>query len=34
MKVRANGGVLSREDICNYSVQVEQPVEGLFNGKD
>ncbi|KAM7402652.1 hypothetical protein PAMP_017872 [Pampus punctatissimus] len=29
--VRANGGVLSREDISNYSVQVEQPVEGLFN---
>ncbi|KAM9362194.1 glutathione hydrolase 7-like [Symphorus nematophorus] len=30
-EVRANGGVLSREDIRNYSVQVEQPVEGLFN---
>ncbi|XP_041802153.1 glutathione hydrolase 7-like [Chelmon rostratus] len=30
-EVRANGGVLSRDDISNYSVQVEQPVEGLYN---
>ncbi|XP_044206210.1 glutathione hydrolase 7-like [Thunnus albacares] len=30
-EVRANGGVLSREDISNYSVQVKKPVEGLFN---
>ncbi|XP_033483531.1 glutathione hydrolase 7-like [Epinephelus lanceolatus] len=30
-EVRAYGGVLSREDIRNYSVQVEQPVEGLYN---
>ncbi|XP_031704454.1 glutathione hydrolase 7-like isoform X2 [Anarrhichthys ocellatus] len=30
-EVRRNGGVLSREDISNYSVQVEQPVEGLYN---
>lgn len=33
-KVRANGGVLSRDDISNYSVQVEQPEEVLYNGKD
>ncbi|XP_030274967.1 glutathione hydrolase 7-like isoform X1 [Sparus aurata] len=30
-EVQANGGVLSRDDISNYSVQVEQPVEGLYN---
>ncbi|XP_044076092.1 glutathione hydrolase 7-like isoform X2 [Siniperca chuatsi] len=30
-EVRANGGVLSTGDISNYSVQVEQPVEGLYN---
>ncbi|CAK6958369.1 glutathione hydrolase 7-like [Scomber scombrus] len=30
-EVRASGGVLSREDITNYRVQVEQPVEVLFN---
>ncbi|GLD62201.1 gamma-glutamyltransferase 7-like isoform X1 [Lates japonicus] len=30
-EVRANGGVLSREDISNYTVEVEQPVEGLYN---
>ncbi|XP_029133169.2 glutathione hydrolase 7 [Labrus bergylta] len=30
-EVRANGGVLSREDISNYSVLVERPVEGLLN---
>ncbi|XP_042356737.1 glutathione hydrolase 7-like [Plectropomus leopardus] len=30
-EVRANGGVLSRNDISNYSVQVEQPVEGFYN---
>ncbi|AWP03332.1 putative ubiquitin carboxyl-terminal hydrolase CYLD isoform 2 [Scophthalmus maximus] len=30
-EVRANGGVLSREDIYNYTVEVEQPVEGLYN---
>ncbi|XP_035518399.1 glutathione hydrolase 7-like [Morone saxatilis] len=30
-EVRVNGGVLSRDDISNYSVQVEQPVEGLYN---
>ncbi|XP_073324993.1 glutathione hydrolase 7-like isoform X2 [Pagrus major] len=30
-EVRANGGVLSRDDISNYNVQVEQPVEGLYN---
>ncbi|XP_054473510.1 glutathione hydrolase 7-like isoform X3 [Anoplopoma fimbria] len=30
-EVRTNGGVLSRDDISNYSVQVEQPVEGLYN---
>ncbi|KAK2862521.1 hypothetical protein Q5P01_002054 [Channa striata] len=29
--VRVNGGVLSREDISNYSVDVERPVEGLCN---
>ncbi|XP_078105708.1 glutathione hydrolase 7-like [Sander vitreus] len=30
-EVRTNGGVLSRDDLSNYSVQVEQPVEGLYN---
>ncbi|XP_038551923.1 glutathione hydrolase 7-like isoform X1 [Micropterus salmoides] len=30
-EVWANGGVLSADDISNYSVQVEQPVEGLYN---
>ncbi|TMS19021.1 Glutathione hydrolase 7 [Larimichthys crocea] len=30
-ELRANGGVLTRGDISNYSVQVEQPVEGLSN---
>ncbi|XP_035858404.1 glutathione hydrolase 7-like [Sander lucioperca] len=30
-EVQTNGGVLSRDDIINYSVQVEQPVEGLYN---
>ncbi|KAK9529471.1 hypothetical protein VZT92_013560 [Zoarces viviparus] len=30
-EVRRNGGVLSSDDISNYSVQVEQPVEGLYN---
>ncbi|XP_041639195.1 glutathione hydrolase 7-like isoform X4 [Cheilinus undulatus] len=31
LKVRANGGVLSREDTSSYTVQVEQPVETLLN---
>ncbi|XP_041639192.1 glutathione hydrolase 7-like isoform X1 [Cheilinus undulatus] len=30
-EVRANGGVLSREDTSSYTVQVEQPVETLLN---
>ncbi|XP_029288120.1 glutathione hydrolase 7-like isoform X2 [Cottoperca gobio] len=30
-EVQANGGVLSRADISDYSVQVEQPVEGLYD---
>ncbi|XP_051271044.1 glutathione hydrolase 7-like [Dicentrarchus labrax] len=30
-EVRVNGGVLTRDDISNYSVQVEQPLEGLYN---
>ncbi|KAM8916845.1 glutathione hydrolase 7-like [Spinachia spinachia] len=30
-EVRTNGGVLSRDDISNYSVEVEQPLEGLYN---
>uniref|UniRef100_A0A8C2ZGV4 Glutathione hydrolase n=1 Tax=Cyclopterus lumpus TaxID=8103 RepID=A0A8C2ZGV4_CYCLU len=30
-EVRKNGGVLSRDDISNYSVLVEQPVEGQYN---
>lgn len=33
-KVQTNGGVLSRDDISNYSVEVGQPLEGLYNGKD
>ncbi|KAM3622325.1 uncharacterized protein V6R79_023221 [Siganus canaliculatus] len=31
-EVRANGGVLSRDDLSNYRVQVQPPVEDLFNG--
>ncbi|KAI3369521.1 hypothetical protein L3Q82_007731 [Scortum barcoo] len=30
-EVRARGGVLNRASISNYSVQVEQPMEGLYN---
>ncbi|KAL6111459.1 uncharacterized protein ACO6RY_08436 [Pungitius sinensis] len=30
-EVRTNGGVLSRDDICNYSVKVGQPLESLYN---
>ncbi|XP_039972503.1 glutathione hydrolase 7-like isoform X2 [Xiphias gladius] len=30
-EVRTHGGVLSKEDLCNYTVEVEQPVEGLYN---
>ncbi|KAM9859963.1 glutathione hydrolase 7-like [Aulostomus maculatus] len=30
-EVRANGGVLSREDISNYSIDAGHPVEGLYN---
>uniref|UniRef100_A0AAQ5XX57 Glutathione hydrolase n=1 Tax=Amphiprion ocellaris TaxID=80972 RepID=A0AAQ5XX57_AMPOC len=30
-EVRANGGVLSRDDISNYSVEVEQPLEVQYN---
>ncbi|XP_051804647.1 glutathione hydrolase 7-like [Acanthochromis polyacanthus] len=30
-EVRANGGVLSREDISNYSVEVEQPLEVQYS---
>lgn len=33
IKVYANGGVLRREDIRDYSVEVEQPVESLLNGE-
>nr|XP_061779438.1 glutathione hydrolase 7-like isoform X1 [Nerophis lumbriciformis] len=29
-EVRAQGGVLSREDISNYIVEVGQPLEGLY----
>ncbi|KAM9757937.1 glutathione hydrolase 7-like isoform 1-T1 [Menidia menidia] len=29
-EVQANGGVLSREDIGNYSVEVQQPLEGRY----
>ncbi|XP_075316084.1 glutathione hydrolase 7-like [Odontesthes bonariensis] len=29
-EVQANGGVLSREDIGNYSVEVQQPLEGHY----
>ncbi|KAM4612757.1 glutathione hydrolase 7-like [Polymixia lowei] len=30
-EVQANGGVLSREDIRNYSAEIGQPVEGLYH---
>ncbi|KAM4740190.1 glutathione hydrolase 7-like [Anableps anableps] len=30
-EVQANGGVLTREDIRNYSVEVQQPLEGQYN---
>ncbi|XP_041836793.1 glutathione hydrolase 7-like [Melanotaenia boesemani] len=30
-EVRANGGILSREDISNYSVEVQKPLEGHYN---
>ncbi|XP_037535057.1 glutathione hydrolase 7-like [Nematolebias whitei] len=30
-EVRANGGVLSRGDLQNYSAEVQQPLEGLYN---
>uniref|UniRef100_A0AAQ4QAR7 Glutathione hydrolase n=1 Tax=Gasterosteus aculeatus aculeatus TaxID=481459 RepID=A0AAQ4QAR7_GASAC len=30
-EVQTNGGVLSRDDISNYSVEVGQPLEGLYN---
>lgn len=32
-KTQANGGVLSREDIGNYSVDVELPIEAQYNDK-
>lgn len=32
-KVQANGGVLSREDIGNYSVDVELPIDAQYNDK-
>ncbi|XP_043946222.1 glutathione hydrolase 7 [Protopterus annectens] len=31
-EVQSNGGVLSEEDFTNYSVLVEKPVEGLYQG--
>lgn len=31
--MRANGGVLSKEDIGNYSVDVELPIEAQYNDK-
>ncbi|XP_038152380.1 glutathione hydrolase 7-like [Cyprinodon tularosa] len=30
-EVQANGGVLNREDIRNYSVEVQQPLESQYN---
>uniref|UniRef100_A0A3Q2GFH0 Gamma-glutamyltransferase 7-like n=1 Tax=Cyprinodon variegatus TaxID=28743 RepID=A0A3Q2GFH0_CYPVA len=33
-EVQANGGVLNREDIRNYSVEVQQPLESQYNGKE
>ncbi|XP_008282204.1 gamma-glutamyltransferase 7-like [Stegastes partitus] len=32
-EVRANGGILSREDISSYIVEAEQPLEGQYNRK-
>ncbi|XP_010880201.2 glutathione hydrolase 7 isoform X2 [Esox lucius] len=31
-EVQANGGVLTQEDLSNYSALVEQPMEGLYQG--
>nr|XP_004571956.1 glutathione hydrolase 7 [Maylandia zebra] len=33
-EVQANGGVLSREDIGNYSVDVELPIDAQYNDKE
>ncbi|XP_035760854.1 glutathione hydrolase 7-like [Neolamprologus brichardi] len=33
-EAQANGGVLSREDIGNYSVDVEIPIEAQYNDKE
>ena len=33
-KVRANGGILSGQDISNYNVEMQEPLEGRYNGKD
>ncbi|XP_029007611.1 glutathione hydrolase 7-like [Betta splendens] len=30
-EVQSNGGVLTREDLSDYTVEVDQPLEGLFN---
>ena len=32
-KVRANGGILSHEDMETYSVKVEYALEGNYKGK-
>ncbi|KAL0978605.1 hypothetical protein UPYG_G00172810 [Umbra pygmaea] len=31
-EVQANGGVLTKEDLSNYSAIIEQPMEGLYQG--
>ncbi|CAB1353517.1 unnamed protein product [Coregonus sp. 'balchen'] len=32
-EVQVNGGVLTKEDLSNYSAVIEQPIEGLYQGK-
>ncbi|XP_041743689.2 glutathione hydrolase 7 isoform X2 [Coregonus clupeaformis] len=31
-EVQVNGGVLTEEDLSNYSAVIEQPIEGLYQG--
>ncbi|KAK6318987.1 hypothetical protein J4Q44_G00101980 [Coregonus suidteri] len=31
-EVQVNGGVLTKEDLSNYSAVIEQPIEGLYQG--
>uniref|UniRef100_A0A8C8J953 Glutathione hydrolase n=1 Tax=Oncorhynchus tshawytscha TaxID=74940 RepID=A0A8C8J953_ONCTS len=31
-EVQENGGILTKEDLSNYSAVIEQPIEGLYQG--